>query len=251
MTSESLADIAGSSNTYFFVMKKGVWGDTGIWLYTLIGSQSLIAAIERVVRFTALLGPVFVWLAIFSAVYFRVTGARFVRPAARIRIMLSSLIVFTLSGAIWLYAFRLIAFQYSSTDNLNELIQGNGVFLYLLLLLIMLNVIAVVHVTVSPGPKKIFFTTIIVSGSLPIGWLLFSSGLSAPVEKYGITFRGADFLLGPDRREILPESILMIRWGIIQIGAVAALAFGMRILLPGRQTQTASALPVRDSRPRA
>lgn len=165
--------------------------------------------------------------------------------------MLSSLIVFTLSGAIWLYAFRLIAFQYSSTDNLNELIQGNGVFLYLLLLLIMLNVIAVVHVTVSPGPKKIFFTTIIVAGSLPIGWLLFSSGLSAPVEKYGITFRGADFLLGPDRREILPESILMIRWGIIQIGAVAALAFGMRILLPGRQTQTASALPVRDSRPRA
>ena len=120
-------------------MKKGVWGDTGIWLYTLIGSQSLIAAIERVVRFTALLGPVFVWLAIFSAVYFRVTGARFVRPAARIRIMLSSLIVFTLSGAIWLYAFRLIAFQYSSTDNLNELIQGNGVFLYLLLLLIMLK----------------------------------------------------------------------------------------------------------------
>ena len=32
VTSESLADIAGSSNTYFFVMKKGVWGDTGIWL---------------------------------------------------------------------------------------------------------------------------------------------------------------------------------------------------------------------------
>ena len=96
VTSESPADIAGSSNTYFFVMKKGIWGDTGIWLYTLIGSQSLIAAIERVVRFTALLGPVFVWLAIFSAVYLRVTGARFVRPAARIRIMLSSLIIFTL-----------------------------------------------------------------------------------------------------------------------------------------------------------
>ena len=86
----------------------------------------------------------------------------------------------------------------------------------------MLNVIAVVHVTVSPGPKKIFFTTIIIAASLPIGWLLFSSGLSAPVEKYGITFRGADFLLGPDRREILPESILMIRWGLIQVGAVAA-----------------------------
>ena len=31
VTSESLADIAGSSNTYFFVMKKGIWGDTGIW----------------------------------------------------------------------------------------------------------------------------------------------------------------------------------------------------------------------------
>ena len=95
VTSESLADIAGSWNTYFFVIKKGIWGDSGIWLHTLVRPQSLIVAIERVVRFTALLGPVFVWLAIFSAVYLRVTGARFVRPAARIRIMLSSLIIFT------------------------------------------------------------------------------------------------------------------------------------------------------------
>jgi len=247
VTSESLADIAGSSNTYFFVINKGIWGDTGVWLYTLIGSQSLIAAVERIVRFIALMGPVFVWLAIFSAVYFRVTGARFVRPAARVRIMLSSIIVYALSGAIWLVAFRLIAFRYSSTDNLNELIQGNGVFIYLLLILILLNVIAVVHATFSPGLRKIVFATLIVAASLPAGWLLFSSGLSAPVEKYGLTFRGADFLLGPDRREILPQTILMMRWGVIQVGAVAVLAFGMRILLTGRRSKEPPVFPVQES----
>ncbi len=248
VTSESLADIAGSSNTYFFVMNSGIWGDTGIWLYTLIGSQSLIAAFERIVRFTALMGPVFVWLAIFSAVYFRVTGARFVRPGARIRLMITSLVVYTLSGAIWLVAFRLVAFRYSSTDNLNELVQGNGVFLYLLLILILLNVIAVVYATVSRHLGKIICAALIVAVSLPIGWSLFSSGLSAPVEKYGLTFRGADFLLGPDRREILPQSILMIRWGILQLCTVALLAFGMRILLTGRRSQEPSAFPVPKSK---
>ena len=235
VTSESLSDIAGSSNTYFFVMQKDIWGDTGKWLYTLIGSRDLIAAVERVVRFVALLGPVFIWLAIFSAVYFRVTGPRFVRPAARVRILVSSSIVYVLSGVLWLIAFRLIAFRYSSTDNLNELIQGNGAFLYLLLLLMLLNVIVVVHASLSPRLRNILGAAFIVLASLPIGWLLFRSGLSAPVEKYGITFRGADFLLGPDRREILPENVLIARWGAVQLAAVATLAFGMRIVLERRR----------------
>lgn len=243
VTAESLSDIAGSSNTYFFVMKKDMWGDTGVWLYTLIGSQNLIADVERIVRFTALMGPVFMWLAIFSAVYFRVTGARFVRPAARIRIMLSSLIMYSLSGAVWLIAFSLVAFRYSSTDNLNELIQGNGVYLYLLLIVLLLNVIAVVHASVSPRLSNIICAAILIVACLPIGWLLFTSGLSAPVEKYGLTFRGADFLLGPDRRELLPESILIIRWGIIQLGAIAALAFGMRVLLSRRKPMEKRQLP--------
>jgi hypothetical protein len=87
VTAESLADVAGSSNTYYFVTQKNIWGDLGVRLYSLIGSQSVIAA---VVRFTALFGPLFIWLATFTAVYFRVTGARFVRPGARVRILLSS-----------------------------------------------------------------------------------------------------------------------------------------------------------------
>jgi len=117
----------------------------------------------------------------------------------------------------------------------------------LLLILILLNVIAVVHATFSPGLRKIGFATLIVAASLPAGWLLFSSGLSAPVEKYGLTFRGADFLLGPDRREILPQTILMMRWGVIQVGAVAVLAFGMRILLTGRRSKEPPVFPVQES----
>lgn len=234
VTSESLSDIAGSSNTYFFVMKRDMWGDTGVWLYTLVGSQSLIADVERIIRFTALMGPVFMWLAIFSAVYFRVTGARFVRPAARIRIMLSSFTLYSLSGALWLVAFSLIAFRYSSTDNLNELIQGNGVYLYFLLLVLLLNVIAVVHASVLPKLSNIIGAVLIIVACLPVGWLLFTSGLSAPVEKYGLTFRGADFLLGPDRRELLAENVLMIRWCAVQLSTIATLAFGMRVLLNRR-----------------
>ena len=231
VTSESLADVAGSSNTYFFVTQRNIWGETGVWLYQTIGSQTLIAIVERIVRFVALFGPLLLWLAIGTAVYFRVTGARFVRSGARSRILISSLLLFALAALPWLYGFKYIAFDVSSTDNLNELIVDNGVYLYPLLVLLPINMIAVAHALAAPRVMNVAIAAAIVVLSLPVGWYLFTSGLSAPVEKYGLTFTGADFLLGPNRRQILPQNELMMRWTAVQIGAVAALAFGMHLLL--------------------
>ncbi|MGB0631604.1 MAG: VanZ family protein [Alphaproteobacteria bacterium] len=245
-TSESLADVAGSSNTYFFVTEKKIWGETGVRLYQAIGSKSLIAIVERVIRFVALFGPFLIWLAVAAAVYFRVTGARYVRPRARVRILIAAILVFTVSALPWLYLFKYIAFDASSTDNLNELIVDNGAYLYLLMVLLPVNMIAVAHVFAAPRISAIVIATAVVAMSLPLGWYLFTSGFSAPVEKYGLTFTGADFLLGPDRRELLPDSMPMMRWTAIQIGTVAALAFGMRVLLR-RQPQNAAPDPHMDA----
>lgn len=230
-TLESISDIAGSANTYVAVTEKKIWGEAGARLYQAIGSKTLIANIERIVRFTALAGPFFIWMAITTAVYFRVSGARFVRSGARARILFSSSLIYFVSGALWLYGFKLIAFDYASTDNLDELIQNNGLYLYPLLILLPVNMIAVVHMTIAPRIRSVIIALVVVAVSLPVGWFLFRSGFSAPVEKYGLVFKGSDFLLGPDRREILPQSTLMMRWAAVQIAAIFALAFGMRILL--------------------
>lgn len=111
VTSESLADVAESSNTYFLVTQKNIWGETGVWLYQTIGSQSLIALVERIIRFLALFGPLLIWLAIGAAVYFRVTGARFVRPQARRRILIGSLLSYALAALPSLFLGKYIAFD--------------------------------------------------------------------------------------------------------------------------------------------
>jgi len=234
VTSESLADVAGSSNTYFFVTEKKIWGETGVRLYETIGSKPLIAAVERIVRFVALFGPFLIWLAIATAVYFRVTGARYVLPRVRVRILISSTLMFTMAALPWLYLFKYVAFNASSTDNLNELMVENGGYLYLLMVLLPVGMVAVAHALAAPRMRNILIAVAVAALALPAGWYLFTSGFSAPVEKYGLTFTGADFLLGPDRREILPRDALLARWTAIQLGAIAALAFGMRILLRSR-----------------
>ena len=162
------------------------------------------------------------------------TGARFVRPQARGSILVSSFLLFSVSALPWLYIFKYVAFDVSSTDNLNELIAGNGAYLYPLLILLPINAIAVAHAFTAPRLTTAVVAAVVIALSLPLGWYLVTSGLSAPVQKYGLTFTGADFLLGPDRRDIFPRNELMLRWAAVQLCAVAALAFGMRILLRRR-----------------
>ncbi len=146
---------------------------------------------------------------------------------------------------MWLVCFKIIAFSRSSTDNINELIQDSGPYLYPLLILFPLNALAIAHATLSLRTRNIISALLIVAVSLPVGWVLFRSGLSSPVEKYGFVFRGAYFLLGPDRREILPQNVLMMRWAAIQLMTVGALAFGMRILILRRPTASAPPEPPR------
>jgi hypothetical protein len=50
------------------------------------------------------------------------------------------------------------------------------------------------------------------------------------VTKYGKVFSGADFLLGPDRQDLLPTSVLMARWFVVQGAAIGALALGMNLV---------------------
>jgi hypothetical protein len=230
VTVESLSDIIGAPNSYRLVIERHSWGDAGVWLYESIGSRALIQAVERFVRFTALFGQALLWIAILSAVYFRLTVASQADPRAKAGLVLTTVLVCLLAAAPWLILFNSVAFDFSSTDNLTELLDGHGHISYLLLILLPLNALFVVHAIRRPRLAKVVGAVLVLAASLPIGWLLLKNGLSPVVTKYGKVFSGVDFLLGPDREELLPDTVLMVRWFAVQAAAIATLAFGMQLV---------------------
>ncbi|HNS59344.1 MAG TPA: hypothetical protein PKI25_10265, partial [Nitrosomonas europaea] len=78
------------------------------------------------------------------------------------------------------------------------------------------------HITEWILGIALFFTM------LSLGWLLLFLGLEPEVHKYGHTFSGAQFLLGPDRKQILPETELFARWCLVQAGFITIISSGIR-----------------------
>jgi len=62
--------------------------------------------------------------------------------------------------------------------------------------------------------------------SLPVSWLLLNHGLEQDVGKYGLHFSGVDFLLGPDRKNLISRPELFFRWSVVQMAFVLGMAFG-------------------------
>jgi hypothetical protein len=162
----------------------------------------------------------------------------------QIRLVSISLSLNILYMLPWLLLCKYIAFDEANTDNLNELIArdgfwgtGGGGYLYLLILLLSLN-----SVWISQSSRHWILKIIGTFVGGTITWYLFNLGLEPNIEKYGLTFSGVDFLLGPDRKTKLDETILFMRWFILYTGAIATLAWGMKFnilsLLPTKNVKT-------------
>jgi hypothetical protein len=128
---------------------------------------------------------------------------------------------------------KAIAFDWTSTDNLNELITrdgewgwGGGGFLYGLLLLLCLNGMILAE-SASSSKLKLGFALFLSVAAIPLGWWLLNQGLEQHVEKYSSVFSGTQFLLGPDRQHLLSPEILFLRWCVVQCGGVMILSAGI------------------------
>jgi VanZ family protein len=230
VTDESISDIVGSSNIWWFVMNKHIWGDWGEVLFQAIGSSELISSIERYVRYLALYCPIVFFMVICSAGF----------EKAKLKDRALAFFYFSLFSLPWLILSKIIAFDYSSTDNLNELIAmdvaggwGGGVYLYLLVMLIVFNS---VYISKNIGGRfyrhvLMFALTII---AVPVGWYFLKTGLVSNFKKYDVAYSGIDFLLGPDRRNKLPDFVLFLRWSFLYICAVSVLAYGSIVVSAGK-----------------
>lgn len=218
VTPESILDIAGSNNLYWFVINRDIWGAWGRELFLLLGSAAPVEFFERPVRFTALIAPVLLGIAVIAIL----VTSRFA-PRRRAAIALSTL--------PWFWLSKGIAFDWSSTDNLNELIARNGAFglgggayLYLLLFLICAQVIGIAYAVRSR--RRAWLALPILALGVPIGWWLLNLGLEPNVQKYEQVFSGVQFLLGPDRAHALTRAELFTRWALLQTGLVTVLTAG-------------------------
>ncbi|SHL78817.1 VanZ like family protein [Nitrosospira sp. Nsp11] len=245
VTQESIDDIVGSNNLYWFVVNWDIWG-SGWREFFLLAGPDVIGLLERLGRYTALYGPLLIFLVlIFVSFDLHEHGSPRVPHA----------ILLIASALPWLWLAKSVTFDWSSTDNLNELIMrdgpmgwGGGGYLYALLGLVCFNA-----VSLGRGMCSFQHLPIVIIGSiagLPVGWWLLSMGLEPNVEKYGFTFSGIQFLLGPDREHLLSNLELFVRWCAVQLGFIIIVALGIRIgMLNPYQTRNASIADASQHRP--
>jgi hypothetical protein len=220
VTYESLDDILGMNNVFDRVTKEKIWGDWWGHLFLTTSAAHLVPYLERRIRFIALYSPLAVCLALALLAFLAVKG--------RHRFGSSSELWLLASAAIWLWLCKLITFNGAATDNLTELIAQHGVlgglpYLYLIAVLVALNVAFALGLI----ERRLWLLVIVLSGAaVPAGWMLLGLGLERHVEKYGVVFSGAQFLLGPDRQHVLSEVALFARWTVVQTGGVAVMTTG-------------------------
>jgi glycopeptide antibiotics resistance protein len=137
----------------------------------------------------------------------------------------------------WLVLAWMVVVVWANTDNLTELICATPAkwvgpfFLTALLMVIGLNASALCYAWTGwrlDSKRFVLVTTPLLVGP---GWGLLWLGLEPAVEKYEMVFPAVQFLLGPDRNTYLPMSELVLRWTVVQLGAVVVLATGGMIAL--------------------
>ncbi len=223
VSQESITDISGSNNLYWFVVNKDIWGEVWKDIFVSIG-PSIISIIEQPIRYTALYSILLITLAFILSITHLYNEHK---------LIVSKFLLLVASMLPWFWLAKAISFDWSSTDNLNELIArdgamglGGGGYLYLLLGLLSVN--AVIFSNSWQRVINFIGATVFSLAMLPLGWWLLNLGLEANVEKYGLFFSGAQFLLGPDRSQLLPEWELFSRWSILQIGFVGIVGVGIK-----------------------
>lgn len=223
-TTESVGDIVGASNRYWFVTKENAWGEVWRDIFLALDAPDAIGFVETCVRYWALYAPVVLFLGVMVFAQERCKS----RPKNTFRTLPFLIVVLLI---LWLC--KGICFDWSSTDNLNELIArdgdwglGGGGFLYGLLFLVCLNALAVAELSGQPTRRLLAVLASSIA-AVPVGWWLLNQGLDQAIEKYEQVFSGVQFLLGPDRSHLLSPDVLFWRWCVVQLAVVATIGLGV------------------------
>ena len=234
VTPESIADIIGVPIVSRLPASSAFWEGVRQSLLMRAPSPGAIDRAENLLRYVALYSPLAILLAILSASVERLAINRRVET---VRFFLIYGLIYLVLMAPWLYLAKLVIIDFAATDNLTELIAPSRLavagwaFLFMLIGLAALNATLLARASMA-GPRRFLIALAATPVAAAFGWLLFKAGLVSALTKYGVTFSGVDFLLGPNRETLLPTATLFLRWEAVYVAGVAVLAYGQRIALP-------------------
>lgn len=218
ITGESIADISGSSNLKWQLTGDEILGQFGIKLVEVFGDQKVwnfSQILEPIIRFSFLLSPLALSITAFLT-YANAFNSADVQVRKKLLRYLPANAAFFVC---WLFLYKLVTFDFSSTDNLNELIArdnqygiGGGLYLYILMALTAAVVSSAFAGAVLKKIKLSLFSAVLFAFSTSCSWWLVQKALVTEFSKYGYTFSGVDFLIGGSRSNLLPQSELEFRW---------------------------------------
>jgi VanZ family protein len=188
VTRESIYDIVGSP----------VWGAFPNW--------------EMVFRFTWLYSTIGSWTIALG--YFVAAWEVPDRTTAVRRGLLGLLVGLACQIFSWIVVVIL-----NPTDNVEELITDGMVGPFWLSMTIGLAVVPAVWIAAALGRRRFgwFLAGLFVAGlAVWLSWYTAQRGFVGQVQKYGLRYPALQFLLGPDRSQLLPRSQLQMRWFLVQ-----------------------------------
>ena len=234
VTPESIADIIGVPIISRLPASSAFWEGVRQSLIARVPSAEAIDRAEDLLRYIALYSPLVILLVILNA---SVERLAIHRRAETTRFFLIYGLIYLVLMAPWLYLAKLVIIDFAATDNLTELIApsrlaiAGWVFLFLLIGLVALNATLLARASLA-GPRRFLIALAATPVAAAFGWLLLRAGLVSALVKYGATFSGVDFLLGPGREALLPTATLFLRWEAVYVAGIAVLAYGQRLVLP-------------------
>jgi VanZ family protein len=227
VTDESLDDVAGANNLQWYIVHRAIWGEAWQSALAWLDAPAGVGFVERCGRYAALLGPLPIllggWIALVERARAGSVGVRWITGYLAAAL-----------PTLWLC--KSVAFTWSSTDNLNELIArtgpaglSGGFYLYLLLVLLCLSAWAVARTFMQPRLRPVALASAAAASitAVALGWALLNAGLEPAVRKYELVYSGAQFLLGPDRTHLLDDRQLFVRWTVLVLATLCVVAAGI------------------------
>ncbi|MGQ9670753.1 MAG: hypothetical protein ACUVWY_11385 [Desulfosoma sp.] len=141
-----------------------------------------------------------------------------VRPLARWDVVGS----IALAATAW----YVVVVYWANTDNVTELLPKNGHSLRLLALALWVFLmglgVSVPLARAGGNEFRLVLGTLLFSIiAVPVGWMLLTLGTEGQVLKYGKTFSALQFLLSPNRHDLVSGTRLFLRYGAVHAGLTA------------------------------
>jgi VanZ family protein len=210
-----LEKIIGAPDLRRRIVDDGIWGEA--WRAALVAwPAALLNPCERLIRYIGLYAVFMIPLVV--AMLGSPTHDRRPRVLAAVVVLLP----------FWWMA-KVLVLDWSITDNLTELVAPGGAWLLLGLIIALFALHASVLGHYAERPRAWAGLLALTLAALPASWYLLNQGIEHVVINGDRMFSGIQFLLGPNRDDLLSTFALFIRWSVLYCAGVAVTAWGIHV----------------------